>query len=103
MYFLAQPYFESDAPQIVYSSDTAEINWPIINLDSVTYILIEVCVSDSSNCKPAVNITSPDVQPYIIPLPEGDSDSYDITFTFFDRLDVVYKQVHKDTITGRYS
>jgi hypothetical protein len=91
----AQPHFKEDEPEIVYKGDEAEIMWSVSNLDSVTYVIIDVCVIDTGICNPSINITSPEKQPYLIPLPVGDTKKYVYIFTFYDRMDVVYK-----TITG---
>lgn len=89
---LALPYFEGENPEIVYKADRAEITWPIHNLDSVNTVLIEVCASDRSVCNSTVNITSPEIQPYVVSLPEQDTKTYVLHFTSYDGKDVVYTQ-----------
>ena len=89
----AKPRFEGDDPQIEYATNTAEITWSVNNLGSVTHILIDVCISDSAVCGTTVNITSPEIQPYIVPLPEGEAKGYVFIFFLYDVMDIVRKQV----------
>ena len=87
--FTALPMFKTSTPEIIYKNTTAWITWSINNLDSVTSILIQVCLPDRSLCKPAINITSLKVQPYVIRIPEGDTHKYMFIFTLYDGTDIV--------------
>ena len=97
----AEPSFEGEEPQIVYTENTAQITWSVNNLRSVSYILVDVCISDSVTCGPTENITAPEIQPYIVTLPEGEAQGYTFSFIFYDGVDKVQTHELEYVITGR--
>ena len=61
----------------------------MLTVSKITFI--EVCVSNGSSRNPEINLTSPKVQPYVIPLPEGATERYIFIFNFYDVGNDVYR------------